>query len=520
MISYKKIIIPTNLHPDTIIAIFILKEFGKEAYPGIENAEIEILNTIPENETLDSLSRKGFFLIDIGGGNFDHHSRNKTASQLIADDLNITNDPALSKLLTLAERDDKYGLGTISTDPIDKAFGLAGLLSNLNKSFPADPQKIIDLIFPIICAHYFEERRRYKDLPEEFSQKLKDKKAEVFIVKQKDKKLKVVVIESDNPSIIGWLRSSIGEKADVVLQKNSSGNVNIITRPLKRVDLRLVAAFLRQEEINVGNRDIKILPLEIIKPGKIQGIPEWYFDLATNSILNGGINPKGTPPTSISFEKIKEIIKEGLAGIFSQKSTQTRIEEAKYFLEVRVPLDAAKKIREMIESQVSGIKIHLPENYHFTLIYLGEYRSEEIYNLIEKVSGVLEKINSFSVIIDSKNLRVGEVPGYKTKSSYFLIEENQGGRELKDIRLELEKIIPRFQRQEFFPHLTVTTAIAGVEEKIISEAEIKLKEEFKVNFSVEKIRLTEIIKKPNGLLVYRNKHYFSLYVLGTNILHS
>ena len=513
MISYKKIIIPTNLHPDTIIAIFILKDFGKEAYPGIAEAEIEILNTIPENETSESLSEKGFFLIDIGGSNFDHHSKNKTASQLIAEDLKIENDPALSKLLTLAERDDKYGLGTISTDSIDKAFGLAGLISNLNKNFPSDPQKIIDLTLPIIRAHYLEERRRYKDLPEEFEQKLKDKKAEVFVVKQKDKKIKVVAIESDNPSIIGWLRASIGEKADVVLQKNSSGNVNIITKPLKRVDLRLVAAFLRQEEININNREIKIPPLEIIKPGRIQGAPEWYYDLATNSVLNGGINPKGTPPTSIPFERIKEIVKDGLGGIFLQKNTQTRIEEAKYFLEVRVPLDVANNIREMIENQVSGLKIHLPENYHFTLIYLGEYGSEEIYNLIEQIRGVLEKINSFSVVIDSKNLRVGEVPGYKTKASYFLIENNQGGRELRNIRFELEKIIPRFQKQEFFPHLTVATVISGIEEKIISEAEIKIKEEFKINFFVEKIRLTEIIKKQNGLLVYRNKHYFPLYPL-------
>lgn len=511
MISYKKIVIPTTLHVDTIIAVFMLKEFGKEAYPGIENAEIEIWNTIPEGETLESLSQKGFFLIDIGGGKFDHHFKNKTASQLIADDLKIEKDPALSKLLTLAERDDKYGLGTISTDPIDKAFGLSGLISNLNKIFPSEPQKVAETILPIIHAHYLEERRRYKDLPEEFEKKLKEGKAEVFITKQKEKKLKVVAIESDNPSIIGWLRSSIGEKADVVLQKTSSGHTNIITRPLKRVDLRLVAAFLRQEEINVQNREIKLPPLDLIKPGRIPEIPEWYFDLATNSILNGGINPKGTPPTSISFERIKEILKEGLTEILFQKKARATVKEAKYFLEVRIPIDIAEKIREMIESQLPGIKFHLPENYHLTLIYLGDYKSEEISELLGRVGAVLEKINPFSIEINSKDLRVGEISGYQTKTFYFLINEEQGGEDLRKIRLKLEEIIPRFQPQEFFPHLTIATAMTGIEKEVIKEAEINFKKDFKISFLVEKIRLTEIVKKANGQAVYRSKHYFPLY---------
>jgi 2'-5' RNA ligase len=507
---YQKIILPTFPQVDTIIAIFFLKNFGKEKYPGIESAEIEIWNTIPEGETPESLSEKGYFLIDIGGGKFDHHFKNKTASQLVAEDLGITDDPALTKLLTLAERADKYGLGTISTDPIDKAFGLAGLISSLNKTLPKDPEKVFDLISPLIDAHYLEEKRRYKELPEEFEKKLKEKKAEIFFVKQKGKKLKIVAIESDNPSIVGWLRSSIGERADVVLQGASSGHTNIITRPLKRVDLRFVAAFLRQEEINVQNREIKLPPLELIKPGRIPEIPEWYYDLATNSILNGGINPKGTPPTSIPFERIKEILKEGLSETVYGRKPPTAIKEAKYFIEVRVPLEIAKKIREMIESQTAGVKLHLPENYHITLIYLGDYDSEEIKELIEKISPVLEKIKPFSIEIDSKNLKVGQIPGYQTKTFYFLINEERGEKELRKIRLELEKIIPRFQPQEFFPHLTIASAIAGIEKEVIKEAEIKFKKEFKISFLVGKIRLTGIIKKPTGQTVYRSRHYFLL----------
>lgn len=508
---FKKIIIPTHLQPDTIVAIFLLKKFGKEKYPGIEKAEIEIWNTLPENETSEFLFKKGFFLIDIGGGKFDHHFRGKTASQLVVEDLKITGDPALVKLLTFAERADKYGLGTISQDPIDKALGLAGLISSLNKILPASPQRVADIILPIIHAHYLEEKRRYKELPEEFEKKLKEKKAEVFIVKQKRKKLKVVVIESDNPSIVGWLRSSLGKRADVVLQKASSGHVNIITRPLKRPDLRLVAALLREEELRIQNRRVTLPPLDLIKSGKLSEVLEWYYDLATNSILNGGINPKGTPPTSIPFGKIKEIIKEGLSEVLLEKRVQPRrIKEAKYFLEVKIPLEIAKKIWEKIEGTLAGIKFHLSQNYHITLIYLGEYKSEEFTLLSEKIQSFLQEIQPFSIEIDSKNLKSGKIPGYQTKAFYFLIQEEKGGRDLEKIHLGLKEIIPQFQPQEFFPHLTVATAILGIEEEIIKEAKIKPKESFKIKFPVSKIRLTEIIRGLSGRVVYKTKHYFPL----------
>jgi len=47
------------------LAIFILKKFGKEKYPNIENAEIEIWQELPKNETVDSLDQKGVLALDL-----------------------------------------------------------------------------------------------------------------------------------------------------------------------------------------------------------------------------------------------------------------------------------------------------------------------------------------------------------------------------------------------------------------------------------------------------------------------
>lgn len=318
--TFGKIILPTRPQPDTILAIFLLKSFGKEKYPGVEKAEVEIWQELPKGETANSLEKKGVLVLDLAGGKFDHHQKGKTLSQLLAEDLGVSEDSSLQKLLTYGERDDKFGLGTISSDPIDKAFGLSGLIASLNKALAKNPEKVIEIILPLITAHCLEEKKKTQELPQEFKEKIKQGKAEIFETKQDKKKLKIVVLESDNLSMAGWLRASEGERADIVCQKTSSGYVNILTKPLKRVDLRWLAAYLRNEEAKLRGRKLRYMTFDLMKPGKIADIPEWYYDRATNSVLNGGTNPKGIEPTAVPLERIKEILSEAL----SQKTQERR----------------------------------------------------------------------------------------------------------------------------------------------------------------------------------------------------
>src|SRR4030042_683637 len=205
---FHKIILPARPQPDTIVAIFFLKNFGKEKYPGLAEAEIEILQELPKSETPETLSEKGVMVLDLGGGKFDHHNQGKTLSQAVAEDLEIIDNSAISKLLAYAERDDKHGKGTISTDQLDKAFGLSGLITSLNKSLSDKPEKVIAYVLPFLAAHYNEEKKRTEELPKEYEEKLKQGKAEFFEVKGR-KKLKVIVIESDSVSMAGWLRSTL-----------------------------------------------------------------------------------------------------------------------------------------------------------------------------------------------------------------------------------------------------------------------------------------------------------------------
>ena len=312
--KYTKIILPTRSQPDTIVAIFILKKFGEDLFPGIKEAEVNFWQVMPEAENEESLDKQGVVLIDLGGGRFDHHNKPKTtASDLISSYLGVAEDPALVKLVEYARRDDFFGKGTVSVDPIDRAFGLSSLIAVLNKSLVKNPAKVIDLVLPLIIAHYNEESKRTKELPKEFEEKIANKEAETFVVKQRDKKLKVVIVNSDNSSLAGYLRSQNGGRFDVVAQWLSSNHVNILTRPTKRVDLRSLTALLRLEEATVSGLELTLNPKSLAGFGRLKEIPEWYYDPATNSIQNGGLNPKEINPTKIPKDKFKKIIELGLS---------------------------------------------------------------------------------------------------------------------------------------------------------------------------------------------------------------
>lgn len=315
MAQYTTIVLPTRPQPDTLVAIFILKKLGQEKFPGIRDCRIDFWQVVPDGEIEQSLLAKGILLIDLGGGQFDHHAKQPktTASQLIAEHLGVVDDPALTKLLMYAQRDDFFGKGTISQDPLDRTFGLSALIAALNKSLVKNPARVVDIVIPLLTAHYNEEVKRTKEMPREFEQKLSSGEAETFTVKQRSKKLKVVVVNSENGSLAGYLRSQNGGRFDVVAQWLPSGHVNILTRPTKRVDLRSLTSLLRLEETNLAGYEVTLSPKELAKFGRIKEVPEWYYDPATNSIQNGGLNPKEVGPTKIPRNNFRKIIELGLS---------------------------------------------------------------------------------------------------------------------------------------------------------------------------------------------------------------
>ncbi|MFT7327948.1 MAG: hypothetical protein ACI870_000120 [Crocinitomicaceae bacterium] len=313
MYDINTIILPVRPQTDTCIAIYLLVRYGGETF-NISDLKIEMNPNSPDVSDIE-LWKQGTIAIDTGKGIFDHHNQSEktTVAKLVAEYLEITEDQSIIKLLELAERDDFYGKGTISKDPLDRAFGLPGLLTCLNKTYSDNPTHVVQNIIPLLAAHHHEEEQRTKVIPALVEQLKLENKINTFIIKQRKKNLSVIIVETNIPTIAGFLRSKIGGAYDVVLQLQETGHANILTRPTKRIDLRSLTHRIRTMELSNLQIEHKYSDKDLAQYGKIPELQQWYYDTATNTIQNGGVNPDGVSATTISKEQFIEVLNEGLS---------------------------------------------------------------------------------------------------------------------------------------------------------------------------------------------------------------
>lgn len=306
-----------KIQPDTAIAVFLLYEFGEKHFSGISKANLKFWTALPEGKTAGQLESEGILPIDLGGGTFDHHhgehGRNKTdsAATLIAKYLGIADKPELKKLLAYAKRDDLEGKGTISQDPLDRAFGLSGLITTMSRVHQDHPEMVLGAVLPMIRAHYVEEYKRQVEMPAEWKELKESDQAREEHWNTREGRLRVAIYESDNISLAGFLRAYF--QVDLVIQRFKSGHTNIVTNQKKRLDLRPVIRELRKAEAARGQ--ILLAGLEVTgleAPGRLEQVPHWFYDTAANTLQNGGIAPQDTHPTHLLMEEIAKIVKDAL----------------------------------------------------------------------------------------------------------------------------------------------------------------------------------------------------------------
>ena len=303
-------------HPDNIVALYLLREFGEQHFPGIRQAQIQFWPSVPPGKTADDWEREGVLMIDIGGGKFDHHQEEHTndketcATTLAARYLGIHEKPELKKLLEYVRRDDLEGKGIVSKDPIDRAFGLSAIIMNLNRDYPDHPEYVVDVVTRIFAAHYHEEYRRKVLVPQEWEQLKQTGRATMFEIPTSGKPLRVVMIQSDSKAMVGYLRAVGSVQADLVVQQLSTGHTNTVTRQgdVRLNLLKTVAPIRRAEAAKKGVALSGVTDGQLEKPRRLEGVEEWYFDTAANTIQNGGAVLADLTPTRLTLEEIKAIL--------------------------------------------------------------------------------------------------------------------------------------------------------------------------------------------------------------------
>lgn len=311
--KYHTIILYPKLQPDTLLALFLLKRFGEEKFPGVKEAQVEFWTNLPEDKKAEDLGKEGYILIDVGEGIFDHHRERKgekvvqCVSEIVASYLGVQDDPALKKILAYAKRDDLEGKGTLSEDPLDRAFGLSGIIMNLNKCYQEDLKAAARIVLQIFEAYYREEEKRTKLMPEEWKILKKEKTTREWVCSRGKYKVRVILVHTDNTSLPGFLRAYV--HVDLVIVRLSSDHVNIITNQAKTFDLRGLIEKIRKAEAAKKGITLDFSEEEWQKPGFLAGVPEWFYDTAATTLQNGGVNPQNVPPTQLTDDELNALLK-------------------------------------------------------------------------------------------------------------------------------------------------------------------------------------------------------------------
>jgi hypothetical protein len=312
-------------HLDEIMAFAILQQCGKEKYPGVDTAEYVFCDAgseTPDGRSWKKWHEEGILLIGVGGSCFDEHptptkdrKENDCAATLVARHLGIESEPWMTKLLHYTKTNDTKG----GTNPFD----LAAMVNRLMKQFydKSPSQTIEACIHNMILPYLVEQMNFFFETAPEF-----DQKAKVIKSSHRGRDIVIVAIESDNLQVGAYARSKYGADADVVIQRNSKGNVAITTKSTSMINLNGAIIGLRSMEMR-----LKDLPrnenINLIADGTIQnsGCEEWYYASPARQILNGSSSAPNVSATKIKFEKLISIVKDRLAQTFDKPTSAVNV---------------------------------------------------------------------------------------------------------------------------------------------------------------------------------------------------
>lgn len=307
---FDTIITHSQPHIDEIAAIWLLRKFGENDFPGISTAKVifwDIGDKVLDGRSPAEYESEGALLVGVGGGRFDEHpiansgrKQGECAATLVAKALRIEGEPSLEKILKFIATSDLKGVG--------HPFDLGYIVKLLHQQYPNDPEKVIEWAMMGLEAKYQEQLRFWSSTRQEF-----ERIAEVEeIVGPGGRVLKMASFVSDNEQMNKFARSIHGGQAAIIIQQQSSGNVQIYTNRHFRLTLYDIAQMIRlaeqQAKGKVTTREWKKLAAE----GKVEGVEEWFFHHAGQMLLNGSLTAKDVPPTRLSLEQIKEIVRIGI----------------------------------------------------------------------------------------------------------------------------------------------------------------------------------------------------------------
>ncbi|MEK7574136.1 MAG: hypothetical protein AAB514_01230 [Patescibacteria group bacterium] len=298
-------------HLDEYAAIFLLKKFGESRFPGISKARIvywsPFAEKIGDRCSVDEYEKTGSLFIGVGGGRFDEHpaiggerKQGECAATLVAKALGIADDPSLEKILKFALNNDIKAAAS--------PFDLAYITKIMHQRYPDNSDKVMEWVMAGLEAKYQEQDSFFNEAKKEFYRMAKIEE----IITPRGMLRRMATVVSDDEQINKLARSAYGGNTAIIIQKKSSGHVQIFTNQHYGLTLYDIAQILRLAEQKakgkIITKDWKVLASE----GKVAGAEEWFFFQAGQMLLNGSLTATGVPATKIPLEQIQEIVRIGI----------------------------------------------------------------------------------------------------------------------------------------------------------------------------------------------------------------
>jgi len=311
--NISNVIMPNKPHLDPITAYYLLLRYGNEKFPGISEAKLFFWDsgTDPDAQTLKKWNEEGSLLIDVAGGEFDHHLiEGGFSSLLVAKYLGIDENPEMKAILEYLREDDNHGLH-------NKFGDLAHIVKMMHKQ-NIDIQKIFELIFLALNSMvYFDDEAK-----KEF-----EAKSIIHKVKRGKNKMKVAVIESASQNVAKYAMQN--ERVGVVIQRRPTGHIMIFTNNIYKIDLRDAIGAIRKKELELLGKEIPDLRI-LKKEGKHPDVQHWYYHRSLNAILNGSDALSDTPATKLELDKIVEIVLFSVSTEYFEKCDNCEAEKCPY----------------------------------------------------------------------------------------------------------------------------------------------------------------------------------------------
>lgn len=296
-------LIVTHIRPhfDEVLAIYLLKTYGKSLFPGIDDAQIEtwsegkMIKEYAGKSADDLLREQKILCVGTCGGMFDEHGNSEpTCAHLVAKYLGVADRPELQKIMQFCKRVDYDGKSM--------PFDLHSTMKEMYDFFGDDDegmQIVFDWAMRAVESH-IHGQRQFHACADEF------KKTGKII---SGGPIRIVLTESDNLKMWKWVRFA-HNSPEIISQKKLSGNCTILTSPqkLKKVaDMRDVVRIVRLKEC--WKRKTKIPSWQVLEsPGAIEAFPWWYYYENGCQLFNGTSTSPDVEPTALSQKEIAQAI--------------------------------------------------------------------------------------------------------------------------------------------------------------------------------------------------------------------